>query len=168
MNDMTTRDRPSRARPDDADPDSRGQSGAFNFRAEPPDDESIPALVRRLAEEGSQLAQQQMELVEAEVRSGVTDVKESAGAMAGAAALGIAGVGVLLMSIAFLLGRAMPLWAATMIVAVATLAGAYVLFAAGKKKLESSSLSVERTKRTLERAPSAISGNTSEGRSNDR
>jgi hypothetical protein len=109
-----------------------------------------------------------MELVEAEVRSGVTDVKESAGAMAGAAALGIAGVGVLLMSIAFLLGRAMPLWAATMIVAVATLAGAYVLFAAGKKKLESSSLSVERTKRTLERAPSAISGNTSEGRSNDR
>jgi hypothetical protein len=32
------------------------------------------------------------------------------------------------------------------------------MFAAGRKKLSSSSLGVERTKRTLERAPSAMSG----------
>ena len=154
-----TRDTAAEAR--DADP------SAFKFR-ESRKDESIPDLVRRLTEQGSQLAEQQLRLVEAEVRSGFSDVKESAGAMAGAAVLGLTGIGVVLMGLAFLLGRAMPLWLATLIVGVAALAGAYAMFVAGQKKLQSTSLSVERTKRTLERAPAAISGNTNEKRPHGR
>lgn len=128
-------------------------------------DESIPELLRRLADQGSHLAQQQAKLVQAEVQSSVDDLKQSAGAMAGAAVLGIAGIGVLLMGLAFLLGEIMPLWAATLIVALATLAGAYAMFVAGQKKLQSSSLTVERSRRTIERAPGAVSGNSNEERS---
>lgn len=147
---------------------------AFNFSAGESDgthrgsDESIPELLRRLADQGSHLAQQQAKLVEAEVRSSVNDLKEAAGAMAGAAVVGIAGLGVLLMGLSFLLGEVMELWLATLIVAAATLAGAYAMFAAGRKKLQSSSLDAERTRRTLERAPGAISGHKDKGRRNDR
>jgi hypothetical protein len=137
------------------------EARAFHFRDD--SEESIPALVRRLAEEGSDLAQQQMRLVEAEVRSGVHDIKQSVGAMAGAAVLGVAGLGVLLMGIAFALAQVVPLWAATLIVAVVALSGAYAMLVAGQKKLQSSSVTVERTKRTLERAPSTIAGEADKG-----
>ena len=140
---------------------------AFDFN-EQRADESIPELVRRLADQGSHLAQQQARLVEAEVRSSVNDIKTAAGAMAGAAVVGIAGLGVLLMGLAFLLGEFMALWLATLLVAAATLVGAYALYEGGLKKLQSSSLDVERTRRTLERAPDAISGNTNEGPTDDR
>lgn len=146
---------------------SAGDRNAFNFDKRG-DDEGIPELLRRLADQGSHLAQQQAKLVQAEVQSSVDDLKQSAGAMAGAAVLGIAGLGVLLMGLAFLLGEAMPLWLATLIVAAATLAGAYAMFVAGQKKLQSSSLTAERSRRTIERAPSAVSGNTNEERSNER
>lgn len=146
-----------------------GERSAFNFGERGSSgDESIPDLLRRLADQGSHLAQQQAKLVEAEVRSSVNDLKMAAGAMAGAAVVGIAGLGVLLMGIAFLLGEAMELWLATLIVAAATLAGAYAMYMAGQKKLQSSSLDIERTRRTLERAPDALSGNTSGGPRNDR
>jgi len=173
MSDMMTRDpMMGAARTGDVPGDvearePRGDRSAFSFR-EPKDDESIGDLVRRLAEEGSHLAHQQVNLVETEVRSAVTDLKESAGAMAGAAVLGIAGIGVVLMGVSFLLGQAMPLWLATLIVGAATLVGAWAMFAGAKNNLESSSMSAERTRRTLERAPSAISGNTSEERRHDR
>ena len=124
--------------------------------------ESIPDLVRQLTEQGTHLAQQQANLVQAEIRSGVTDLKEAAGAMAGAAVVGLAGLGVTLMGVAYLLAEAMELWLATLIVGLVTLAAAYAMFAAGKKKLQSGSLSVDRTRRTIERAPGAISGNQNE------
>ena len=156
-------ERTNRGRMDDPATDR----SAFSF-SERGGDESIPDLLRRLADQGSHLAQQQAKLVEAEVRSSVNDLKQAAGAMAGAAVVGIAGLGVLLMGIAFLLGEAMELWLATLIVAAATLAGAYAMYMAGQKKLQSSSLDIERTRRTLERAPDAISGNSSEVRRHDR
>ena len=183
MNDMRSREGGTDAPTGDAgrpgepigrDPRTREPIGvtptdrsAFNF-SERGEDESIPELLRRLADQGSHLAQQQTKLVEAEVRASVSDIKEAAGAMAGAGVVGIAGLGVLLMGLSFLLAEAMDLWLATLIVAFATLAGAYALFLGGKKKLRSSSMGVDRTRRTIERAPGAISGTTNEGRTNDR
>lgn len=139
---------------------------AFKFRQQ--DDEGIGELLRRLTDQGSHLAQQQAALVQAEVRSSVNDLKAAVGAMAGAAVVGIAGLGVLLMGISFLLAEIMDLWLATLLVAAATLAGAYAMFAGGQKKLQSSSLGADRSRRTIERAPEAISGNTNEDRSHDR
>ena len=149
-----------------------GPSGAMrdssiNFR-ERERDESIPDLIRRLTDQGSHLAHQQAELIQSEVRSAIADMKEAVGAMAGAAVLGIAGLGVLLMGLSFLLGEIMELWLATLIVAVATLAGAYAMFAGGRKKLQSSSMSADRSRRTIERAPSAITGHRHEGTNNGR
>ena len=124
--------------------------------------ETIPDLVRHLTEQGAHLAQQQANLVQAEIRSGVNDVKQAAGAMVGAAVVGLAGLGVLLMGLSYLLAEAMELWLATLIVAVVTLGIAYAMFAAGRKKLQNGSLNVERTRGTLERAPAAMSGSEKE------
>lgn len=162
--DTKSRGRGRTSQPSTKTTEERDKS-AFEFKQ---GDESIPELLRRLADQGSHLAQQQAKLVEAEVRSSVDDIKQAAGAMAGAAVVGIAGLGVLLMGLSFLLGEIMALWLATLIVAAATLLGAYALYEGGLKKLQSSSLDVERTRRTLERAPEAISGNTSKGPSDAR
>lgn len=140
---------------------------AFGFEQSERRD-TIPDLIRQLTEQGAHLAQQQANLVQAEIRSGVNDMKAAAGAMAGAAIVGLAGLGVTLMGVAYLLAEAMELWLATLIVGLVTLGIAYAMFAGGKKKLQSSSLSVDRTRRTVERAPGAISGHQNEVRNHGR
>jgi hypothetical protein len=140
---------------------------AFGFEQSERRD-TIPDLIRQLTEQGTHLAQQQANLVQAEIRSGVNDMKAAAGAMAGAAVVGLAGLGVTLMGVAYLLAEAMELWLATLIVGLVTLGIAYAMFAGGKKKLQSSSLSVDRTRRTVERAPGAISGHQNEVRNHGR
>jgi len=130
--------------------------------------ETIPDLIRQLTEQGAHLAQHQASLVQAEIRSGVTDMKDAAGAMAGAAVMGLAGLGVTLMGLAYLLGELVDLWIATLIVGLVTLGIAYALFAAARKKLQSTSLTVDRTRRTMERAPGAISGTQNEVRNHGR
>lgn len=153
MADIRNRDGPV------TDTASRSQESAFKFESRQ-DDQSIPQLLRDLVHQGSHLAEQQTSLVQAEVRSAVTDMSAAAGAMAGAGVVAIAALGVFLMGLSFLLGRAMPLWAATLIVAVATMGIAYLMFAAGKKKIQNSSLGMDRSLRTIERTPQAIAGST--------
>jgi hypothetical protein len=73
--------------------------------------------------------------------------------------VGLSGLGVTLMGIAYLLGDAIdntPL--ATLIVGVVTLGIAYVLYRAGAKKMSATHLSPERTQRTLQRTPEAVRG----------
>ena len=162
IEERSTQDRGRARRSDDPN------ASAFNFRDRHEEDEGIPQLLRRLTDQGTHLAQQQAALINAEVRASVNDLKEAVAAMAGAAVVGIAGLGVLLMGLSFLLGEVMELWLATLIVAAVTLAGAYAMFLGGKKKLSSTSMSMDRTRRTLERAPNAISGNSTEGQRHDR
>ena len=151
---------PMRA-PDDGRSIRSGESSAFRFENRS-EEQSLPELLRELAHQGSHLAEQQTRLVEAEVRSATTDLKESVAAMGGAAVLGIASVGVLLMGVSFLLGSVMPLWLATMIVGLVTLAAAYGMYTTGKGKLQSKALTMDRTRHTMERAPRAMSGNEKE------
>ena len=146
--------------------DARDRS-AFEFEGKAAD-ESIPELLRRLIDQGTHLAEKQAQLVQAEVRESVNDMKMAAGAMAGAAVVGIAGLGVLLMGLAFLLAQVMSLPLATLLVAAATLIGAYALYEGGRKKLQSSTFDIERTRRTIERAPDAITGTKNERQGNDR
>ncbi len=100
-----------------------------------------------------------MALVKAEIRESTHDLKAAIGAMAGAAVVGLAGLGVLLMGIAYLLGDAidnLPL--ATLIVGIATLALAFVLYRSGAAKMSATHLSPDRTQRTLQRTPDAVRG----------
>ncbi len=122
-------------------------------------EETIVDLIRQFTRQGAHLAEQQMNLVQAEVREGVDDLKTGIVAMLGAAVVGMAGLGVLLMGLAYLLGDAidnMPV--ATVIVGIVALVIAGILYAGASKKLRSSELAPERSRRTLERTPDAVRG----------
>lgn len=121
--------------------------------------DNIVDLIRQLAGQGSHLAEQQLNLLKAEIREATSDMKEAIAGMAGAAVAGIAGLGVTLMGVAFLLGQAIDNVAlATLIVGVATLAIAYFLYSSASKKMRSSHLKPDRTQHTLERTPDIARG----------
>ncbi|CAN5204229.1 MAG: phage holin family protein [Pseudomonadota bacterium] len=123
------------------------------------DDDNIVDLVRQLAGQGSHLAEQQLTLVKAEIREATTDIKQAVAGMAGAAVAGIAGLGVTLMGLAFLLGQAIDNVAiATLIVGVATLAIAYFLYSSASRKMSTTHLTPDRTQHTLERTPDIARG----------
>ena len=127
--------------------------------ANSPGDDNIVDLVRQLAGQGSHLAEQQLSLVKAEIREATTDLKMAIGGMAGAAVVGIAGLGVTLMGLAYLLAQAIDnVGVATLIVGVATLVLAYVLYSSASKKMSSAHLAPDRTQRTLERTPDIARG----------
>ena len=121
--------------------------------------DNVVDLMKQLAMQGSHLAEQQLALIKAEVRESTADLKTAAGSMAGAAVVGLSGLGVTLMGIAYLLGDAIentPL--ATLIVGLVTLGLAFVLYRAGASKMSATHLSPERTQRTLQRTPDAVRG----------
>ena len=121
--------------------------------------DNIVDLLKELAGQGSHLAEQQLALLKAEIRESTGDVKAAVGSMAGAAVVGIAGLGVTLMGIAYLLGEAIDnLGLATLIVGLATLALGYVLYRAGASKMKATHLAPDRTQRTLNRAPDVARG----------
>ena len=121
--------------------------------------DNVVDLLKQLAGQGSHLAEQQLALIKAEVRESANEMKVAAGAMAGAAVVGIAGLGVLLMGIAFLLGDAIEnVGLATLLVGAATLILAFVLYSTGAGKMRATHLSPDRTQRTLKRTPDAVRG----------
>ena len=74
--------------------------------------------------------------------------------------VGIAGLGVLLMGLAYLLGDAIDnLGLGTLIVGVITLIIAGILFMGARKKLAATNLSPQRSIETVERTPDAATGN---------
>lgn len=122
--------------------------------------ENLADLIRQLTHQGTHLAEQQLNLVKAEVRESASEVKLAVGSMAGAAVVGVAGLGVTLMGIAFLLGQAIHNTSlATLIVGVVTLVVAWLMYSAGSRKMRAANLAPDRTVRTLERTPDAATGN---------
>jgi hypothetical protein len=122
--------------------------------------ENVVDLLKQLAGQGSHLAEQQLALIKAEIRESTQDIKKAIGAMAGAAVVGISGLGVVLMGLAYLLGDLIEnVGLGTLIVGLATLALAYVLYSAGAKKMSAANLSPDRTERTLKRDVDAARGN---------
>src|SRR5215210_2714284 len=97
--------------------------------------DNVVDLLKQLVGQGSHLAEQQLALIKAEIGESTTELKAAAGSMAGAAVVGLAGLGVTLMGVAYLLGDAIdntPV--ATLIVGLATLVLAYVLYRSGSNK----------------------------------
>lgn len=125
------------------------------------EDDGIVDLLHQLTHQGSHLAQQQVELIKAEVKSSIDDVMLAIGAMAGAIIVGIAGLGVVLMGLAYLLGQSMPVWLAQLIVGLGAMLVALLMYLRGRKKMSASSLAPDATQDTLVRAPHAMSGNSS-------
>ena len=122
-------------------------------------DLNIVDLVGRLTQQGAHLARAQVSLMQAEVREAAQDVKTAVGAMAAAAVVGVAGLGVLLMGIAYYVGDAlddMPL--GTTLTGIATLVIALVLYASGRKKIAAANIRPDRSIETIADTPAAATG----------
>lgn len=123
--------------------------------------DNIVDLLRDLVNQGTHLADQQLSLIKAEVRESATDIKTAIGGLLGAAVVGIAGLGVLLMGIAYLLAGAIEdLGLATVIVGAVTLLLAFILYRVAASKMAAANIAPERTQRTLQRTPEVIRGDS--------
>lgn len=121
--------------------------------------DNIVDLLRDLVGQGTHLADQQLNLIKAEVRESATDVKTAVSGLVSAAVVGIAGLGVVLMGLAYLLGDAIEnVGLATLLVGVATLVLAYILYSSATTKMKATHLAPDRTQRTLQRTPDAVRG----------
>ena len=122
-------------------------------------DENVVDLLKQLAGQGSHLAEQQLALIKAEIRESTGELKTAVGAMAGAAIVGLAGLGVTLLGIGFLLGQAIHNVAlGTLIVGIVSLVLAYIMYRTAAGKMSAANLSPDRTERTLQRTPDALRG----------
>lgn len=123
--------------------------------------DNIVDLLRDLVNQGTHLADQQLSLIKAEVRESAADIKTAIGGLLGAAVVGIAGLGVLLMGVAYVLAGAIEdLGLATVIVGAVTLLLAFILYRVAASKMAAANLAPERTQRTLQRTPEVIRGDS--------
>lgn len=123
--------------------------------------DNVVDLIGELTSQSAHLAQQQVSLVQAEMRETAEDIKTGIGALLGAAVLGISGLGVTLMGIAYLIGDAIgDRDLATLLVGLAVLAIAGIMFASAKKKMSATNVKPERSLETAERMPRAAQGET--------
>ena len=137
---------------------SRTPASAGSARGEG-GDHNIVDLVGRLTQQGAHLAREQVSLMQAEIREATNDIKAALVAVAAAAVFGIAGLGVLLMGLAYYLGAALenvPL--GTVLVGLATLVLALILYAGARKKVDATNLKPERSIETLSDTPAAVTG----------
>ncbi len=121
--------------------------------------DNIVDLLRELVGQGTHLADQQLSLIKAEVRESAGDVKTAVGGMVGAAVVGVAGLGVVLMGLAYLLADAIDnTGLATLIVGLVTLVLAYFLYRGAVDKMSATHFAPDRSQRTLQRTPDAVRG----------
>lgn len=127
----------------------------------PIDDQAgLVDLLKRLTDQGTHLAQQQVALVQVEIKESIGEAKASVAAFAGAAVLGVASLGVLLMGLAYLLADVgeMTVWAATLIVGAVAALVAFILYRSAAGRVSAASMTPERSIRTIERTPDAATG----------
>ena len=139
--------------------DSPGVASGVKPMSSAGESDNIVDLLRDLVHQGSHLAEQQLSLIKAEVRESTSDLKAAAGGLIGAAVVGISGLGVLLMGLAYMLADAIDnLGLATLIVGAVTLVLAFVLYRSGAAKMSATNLAPDRSQRTLQRTPDAVRG----------
>ncbi|MBV9440935.1 MAG: phage holin family protein [Candidatus Eremiobacteraeota bacterium] len=96
----------------------------------------IPVLLRELGDELSTLFRQELALAKAELLEKSRPAAASAGMFGGSALFGLGAFGALTASLIALIGLALPVWAAALIVTVVYGIVAAVLGLTGKKKLQ--------------------------------
>lgn len=137
-------------------PATRAKSTAS---AGPGGGDNVVDLLGKLTSQGAHLAQEQVALMQAEVREAASDIKQAVAAYAGAAVLGLTGLGVTATGLGFWLGDAidnLPL--GIVIVGVITLIVAAILFSSAKAKTAAAHLKPERTLRTAADTPDVLTG----------
>jgi hypothetical protein len=100
------------------------------------DEQSISELVKRLGEQTSLLARQEVELAKAELSQKGKRIGIGAGAFGAAGLIGLFALGALTTAFIALLATAVDTWIAALIVTVVYAAVAGVLALTGKKQVE--------------------------------
>lgn len=107
--------------------------------------ESIADLIRHLATDLSTLLSKEMALAKSEVRESVSEAQTAVGAIAGGAAIAMAGLVALLMSAVYGLSIIVAPWLAALIVGAAALLVGYLMVSSAKKKMSASAFVPDRT-----------------------
>lgn len=124
-----------------------------------PGGDNVVDLLRELVGQGSHLAEQQLKLIKAEVRESTTDLKVAVSGLIGAAVVGISGLGVLLMGLAYLLAEAIDdLGLATLIVGAVTVLLAFIMYKSASTKMTAVHFTPDRSQQTLQRTTDAVRG----------
>jgi uncharacterized membrane protein YqjE len=136
-----------------------GQIGGASRPAMSTGSDNVVDLISKLTSQSAHLAQQQVALVQAEMREAAHDIKQAIASLLIAAVLGISGLGVTLMGIAYVIGDAIDdRDLATLLVGIVTLIISGILYMAARKKMDASSLTPSRSIETAERIPAAVRG----------
>lgn len=121
------------------------------MRARALDDESAPGLLGRLVDDITKLFRNELALARAETMEAAQRAKVGVGAVATGA--GVLLLGALALVAAAILGLAevMEPWLAALLVGVVLAVVGYVMVNSGKKRLEPSNFTLERTQESLRR-----------------
>ncbi len=112
---------------------------------------TVTGQVRALFKDAGTLVSQEIALARAEIGEKAQQAKKGAGYLGAAAALGFAGLLTLCAAAMWLLALVLPLWLSSLIVAAVLLLAGGLLFGAGKKNMEPSNLTPDRTMESLKR-----------------
>jgi len=110
---------------------------------------SVGELIGEVTSDLSKLMRQEIDLAKVEVKAEATKAGKGAGMLAGAGVAGNLMLVFLSLALAFLLNYLMPLWLATLIVAILWGIAAAVLASSGRKQLAQVNPKPEQTVETL-------------------
>lgn len=123
-------------------------------------DESVRALLKRLANDVATLFSKEMALARSEFSHAIGDAKKGAASLATGGAVLFAGF-LFLLGAAFIgLGYVVSEWLAALIVGGVTALIGFIMVSSGKKKLEPSHFKMERTTESLHRDKDMAQGRT--------
>jgi hypothetical protein len=121
-------------------------------------DESVPSLLRRLADDVMTLFAQEVALLKSETTSAIGDMKAGLVSLATGGAVTFMGALFLLLAAVYGLAEVMEIWLAALIVGGGVTLIGLAMLAAGRKKLEPASLRPRRTESSLRKDREMIKG----------
>ncbi len=125
--------------------------------------DSVPGLLRRLADEATTLFAQELALLKSEMTSSINDTKTGIVSVASGGAVMFLGAIFLLLSAVYGLSNVVEPWLAALIVGgVVTLIGVIMLMT-GKKKIEPAALRPRHTEAALRKDADMVKGATQHG-----
>lgn len=119
--------------------------------AEPRRSDSIPELLRTLANDLSTLLAKELALAKAEMREASEDVKTSVASLATGASIAFAGLVVLLMAAVYGLSEILEPWLSALIVGGVAVIIGFIMIKGAQQKMQASSLAPTRTVDALQR-----------------
>lgn len=111
---------------------------------------SLGDLLGRFTNEFSRLIRLEIQLAKTEATEKATAIGKGAGVLAAGAIVALVGLSILAMAIGFLIGLAMPLWAAFLITAILFLGIGGALAAAGMSQIKKTPTQLRRTMETID------------------